>query len=343
MGVDGTRVRHTPDWLWALLGVDAAVEGSVFDANGCRVAVRNGIPRASGAVSDTQQATRASFEHIWGADETFHGDAGLSVLRQWYLERYGDVANAPWWSEYGDLPLVVDAGCGAGISALELFGDRLRRVRYLGIDLTGAVDRAAARFDARGIPAGFLQANLMELPLPESSADVIYSQGVLHHTDSTERALKYLATRLKTGGRILFYVYRKKGPIREFTDDYVRSRLKGLTPERASAALTGLTAFGRMLGELNFEIDVPEAIDVLEIPAGRINLQRFFYWHVAKAFYHPDMTFDEMHHINVDWYAPVNAHRQTPEQVRTWCREAGLEIEHENLQEAGITVIARRA
>ncbi len=42
-----------------------------------------------------------------------------------------------------------------------------------------------------------------------------------------------------------------------------------------------------VLGELNLEIDVPEAIDVLEIPAGPIDLQRLFYWHVCKMFYRP--------------------------------------------------------
>jgi hypothetical protein len=49
-----------------------------------------------------------------------------------------------------------------------------------------------------------------------------------------------------------------------------------------------------------------------------------------------------MNHINFDWYAPTNAHRQTPEQVRLWCAQAGLDIEREIVEEAGITVIARK-
>jgi hypothetical protein len=103
-----------------------------------------------------------------------------------------------------------------------------------------------------------------------------------------------------------------------------------------------LTKLGISLGELNAEIEIPEPIDLLNIPAGRINVQRLFYWHVAKIFYHPDLTFDEMNHINFDWYAPTNAHRQSPEEVRSWCGDAGLEVEHEVVQEAGITVIARK-
>ena len=61
-----------------------------------------------------------------------------------------------------------------------------------------------------------------------------------------------------------------------------------------------------------------------------------------KAFYDPDLDLEELNHINYDWYAPANAHRQSPEEVRSWCGEAGLEIERENVQPAGITVIARK-
>ena len=35
-------------------------------------------------------------------------------------------------------------------------------------------------------------------------------------------------------------------------------------------------------------------------------------------------------------------YRHTPEEVTNYCDRAGLEIEHTNLQEAGITVVARK-
>jgi hypothetical protein len=37
---------------------------------------------------------------------------------------------------------------------------------------------------------------------------------------------------LKRGGRFLFYVYRRKGPVRAFTEDYVRAKLADLPPTR---------------------------------------------------------------------------------------------------------------
>ena len=59
-------------------------------------------------------------------------------------------------------------------------------------------------------------------------------------------------------------------------------------------------------------------------------------------FYSPVLTFDEMNHINFDWYAPANAYRQSPEDVREWCQEVNLVIEREVVEEAGITIIARK-
>ena len=140
----------------------------------------------------------------------------------------------------------------------------------------------------------------------------------------------------------MFYVYRKKGPIREFTDDYIREKLQPLNQEEAWKALEPISKLGKVLGDLNIQIDIPERVDLLGIDAGEIDIQRLFYWHVFKCFYRPDFTLDEMNHINFDWYAPKNAFRQTPEDVRNWCKQASLKIEHEHIEEAGITIVARK-
>jgi hypothetical protein len=140
----------------------------------------------------------------------------------------------------------------------------------------------------------------------------------------------------------MFYVYRKKGPIREFTDDYIRAHLQPLSQAERWKALEPLTRLGIALGELDAYVDIDQPVDILGIPRGRISIQRLFYWHVAKAFYRPELNLDEMNHINFDWFSPINAHRQTPEEVRHWCTQAGLRIEREIVEPAGITVIARR-
>ena len=338
----GMTDARPSSWLAELLGVELPQEGSEFMLRGRPFRMAAGIPRDSAVPSATQAQTSEVFEFLW-QKETFQGPSALSVLRTWYAERYGNVADAAWWDSYGPSPLLLDAGCGAGISSLELFGARLGQVRYLGVDISKAVDRAQARFREQELLGAFLQTDVKSLPLSPESVDVIFSQGALHHTDSTEEAFASLARLLKPGGRFLFYVYREKGPVREFTDDEVRGRLGTMSLDDAWEALIPLTRFGKYLGDLDIEIDVPLSIEFLDIPSGPISLQRFFYWHIAKAFYHPDLTLEEMNHINFDWYVPANAHRHTCEDVRAWCADAALEIEHENLQPAGITVIARRA
>ena len=333
----------TPSWLWDLLGLERPDAGSELVLGGRSYVFDGAVLREREALSAEQAQTSDMFGFKWHQRDTFESPAMQARTRRWLLELYGAVDADEFWSAHPERPVLLDAGCGAATSALSLFGPVLKRVRFVGADVSAAVDVAAQTFAERGLEGGFMQADLMRLPLAPESVDVVFSQGVLHHTDSTRDALLALARLLRPGGRFLFYVYRRKGPVREFTDDYIRDRIADLSPEEAWEAIVPLTKLGRALGELGVVVDVPEAVDILGIPAGPIDVQRLFYWHVAKAYFDPELTLDEMAHINFDWYAPRNAHRQSPEEVRTWCEEAGLKIERECVQEAGITVVARRA
>jgi arsenite methyltransferase len=332
-----------PSWLAPLLGVpELPKDGETIKIGGKRYVADGPVLRAEAIVSAQQTQTAEAFEFKWHKLGTFDGEIAVRRSRHWLIERYGDVAQAAWWSDYGQRPVFLDAGCGAALSSLALFGSRLRSVRFIGTDISRAVDVGFQRCSEQGVAGAFLQDDLTALPFAPASIDVIFSEGVLHHTDSTRDALQSLVTLLAPGGRFLFYVYRRKGPVREFTDDYIREQLQAMQPEEAWNAVEPLTRLGIALAELGVEVELPADVDLLGIPAGRYDVQRLFYWHVAKAFHHPELSFDELNHINYDWYAPANAHRQTPEEVREWCREAGLEIERERVEEAGITVIARR-
>jgi SAM-dependent methyltransferase len=338
--MDGSAAA--PEWLFQLLGLAPLEEGAAAEAGGVSLELANGILRSSSLLSAAQAQTADTFGFKWSRRDSFESEAMREPIRRWLVERYGALESALWWSDHGAAPTVLDAGCGAGLAAIELFGGLLHEIHYVGMDVSKAVDVAAQRFAERSLPGGFLQADLAEPPFADGSIDVVFSEGVLHHTDSTEHALKRLARLLRPGGRFLFYVYRLKGPIREFTDDYVRELLQEMEPEEAWAKLMPLTRLGKALGDLRVEVDVPEDVELLGIPAGRIDVQRLFYWYVCKAYHRDDLDLEELNHINFDWYAPRNAHRQSAEQVRAWCAEAGLEIERENLQEAGITIVARK-
>ena len=330
-------------WLSALLGAQLPAEGGTLTISQQTFDMRGGILRSVDAVSMAQEQTREVFGYKWQKRDAFDSPMSRSNLHQWLRQRYGDVAAAEWWSSYGEQPLLLDAGCGAALSVLELFGDRLSQLRYLGVDISNSVDVAKVRFSESGLPGAFMQADMTKLPLPHGSVDVVFSEGALHHTDSTENALSALSRLLRVGGRLLFYVYRKKGPIREFSDDYIRGRLQEMSQEDAWNAMLPLSQLGKILGDLDIELTIPDDIDILQIPAGKINLQRLFYWHFCKMYFRPEFDTNEMNLINFDWFAPANAHRHTAEEVHSWCERLELQIERQVVEEAGITVIARKA
>lgn len=294
--------------------------------------------------SETQEQTSQAFGFQWAMRDVFDSEAMETMTRNWLFERYcdGDPARLAAWLE-GSRKIILDAGCGAGLSGLVFFADLLKQHDYLGVDIAqDAVETAQQRFQERGYPATFLNASLTDLPVPDEAVDMIFSEGVLHHTDDTKASLHYLTKKLKRGGHFLFYVYAKKAVVREFTDDHIRTTLESMSDEEAWEALKPLSKLGKALGELNVEIDVPEDIPYLGIKKGKLDIQRFFYWNVCKLFHRPEYTLDEMNHVNFDWFRPLNCHRHTPEEVQGWCAEFGLDIVHFNVQEAGITVVAQK-
>jgi SAM-dependent methyltransferase len=331
----------TSTWIDTLLGGPLPPEGGTLLRQGRTLRMSGGLLRDL-AIADAGQAqTRDAFAFKWSRRETYQSEAMRTAIGSWLSERYGDLI-AKLGDNGGRPALVLDAGCGAGNAASLLFAPRWQDMRYVGVDISTAVDIARETITAAAPESAFLQADLMALPFDDGLFDIVISEGVLHHTPSTRDAIRATARLVRPGGLYAIYVYAKKSPVREFTDDHIRTLVSGLDGQTAWDRLMPLTKLGKALGELDIEIDVPDDIDVLGIPHGKINLQRLFYWHVCKAFYRPDLTLDEMNHINFDWFTPVYSHRQTPEEVRTWCEEAGLVIETLRKEEAGITVVARR-
>lgn len=309
---------------------------------------RLGVKRQQGSdpsISLNQKQTSDIFGYKWKRVDSYESPGIQEWARNWLLERYcnHNPAALERWLPESERKIILDAGCGSGFSTLLLFGELLKKHDYLGVDISDSIDVAKERFSGKGIHADFLKSDLMNLPIPDASVDLIFAEGVLHHTDSTEEAIRYLATKLKPAGYFLFYVYARKAAIREYTDDLIRNAIKELSNDDAWEALKPLTKLGKALGELRVNIDVPEDIAFLGIKKGTYDLQRFFYYGICKMFYRPDFSLEEMNHINFDWFRPMNCHRHTPKEVERYCSKASLNIEHMNIQESGITVVARKA
>jgi len=310
--------------------------------DGRQFAIVNGIPRFVMTQDTDQRQTERSFGYQWKRREAYDTPPVHEFGREWLIRRYGFGSVMELGAFFAGRTRILDAGCGGGYTAalwLEPDWQAGGTAEWIGADISEAIDVAADRL--KTIPGThFVQADILQLPFPKQAFDVIYSEGVLHHTPSTERALKALVPLLQSGGELMFYVYRKKGPLREFADDHIREVISALPPEKAWDALIPLTKLGQSLAELHTEVEVKEDIPYLGIQAGKYDVQRLIYWNFAKMFWNEKLPFDANQHMNFDWYSPRYSFRQTEEEVRRWCTESGLNIFYFNTEEAGFTVRA---
>jgi len=103
---------------------------------------------------------------------------------------------------------VLEIGLGQGADA-----ERIARhgARYSGVDLTDeAVRRTQMRFDLKGLPYERIEkASALSLPFNDSSFDIVYSHGVLHHIPEIATAQGEIARVLKPDGILIAMLYAK--------------------------------------------------------------------------------------------------------------------------------------
>ncbi len=98
---------------------------------------------------------------------------------------------------------VLEIGCGQGAGAKiihDLFGPQ----SYFGIDLDPRMIRRAKR-KAGALPnATFMEGDASSLQFPDSSFDVIFDFGIVHHVPNWKDALAEVRRTLKVHGEFLF-------------------------------------------------------------------------------------------------------------------------------------------
>jgi arsenite methyltransferase len=313
--------------------------GRLVSKGGNRYPIRDSIPRFVATDDKRQRQTAESFSHKWSREETYSSPSVREAATQWFVEKYGFRDLGEMRRFFRERGSILDAGCGSGFSSSLWMLPCLDVRMWVGVDISDAIDIARKKLGS--CPAThFVQGDIVTLPFREACFDVVISEGVLHHTPDTRVALRSVVSVLRSGGEILFYVYRRKAPIREFTDDWVREEVSDLPPEEAWERLKPLTKLGKALSDLHAVVTVPEDIPLLGIKAGKHDVQRLIYWHFAKLYWREEFSFDENHHVNFDWYHPKYAHRHTEEEIREWCEEFGLAIKHLDAAMSGFTVRA---
>src|SRR2546428_2146841 len=177
--------------------------------------IRDAIPRFVQTQDEGQLQTESSFGYKWTKRDSF-GSAGMQdELHTWFIRRYGFASAQEMRAFFAKRRRTLDAGCGAGFSTSAWMSDdwTVGDSEWIGADISAAIDVARERLGGfQG--THFVQADVLRLPFRRESFDAIIAEGVLHHTPSTERAMKALVPLLAPGGELMFYVYRRKAPIR---------------------------------------------------------------------------------------------------------------------------------
>jgi SAM-dependent methyltransferase len=164
----------------------------------------------------------------------------------------------------------------------------------------------------------------MEAPFADEFFDLVIADGVLHHTPDTRAAVQALYRKVAPGGQFFFYVYRKMGPTRRFSDQYIREYFTKLEIEECYEACEGLTELGRELSRLNAKITLEKPIPILDIPAGVHDVQRLLYYNFVKCFWNDAFDYETNNMVNFDWYHPHYAWQHDQEEVAVWLNELAV-------------------
>jgi len=126
------------------------------------------------------------------------------------VERHRYTEYAPWMPEVMGFDKfagkrLLEVGCGMGTDLLQFArGGAV----CTGVDLTPrSIAISRHRFELYGAPGTFLITDGERLPFPDNSFDVVYSNGVLHHTPDTPGAVREIYRVLRPGGlaRVMLY------------------------------------------------------------------------------------------------------------------------------------------
>jgi ubiquinone/menaquinone biosynthesis C-methylase UbiE len=201
-GIDASRVLVAPD--------DTAAIGSQLQ--NFAAAQRMGEERAVSI--ETGDAYKDQVQNQWNQNPvgSQHARESQPHTLDWFLEverhRYG--VYAPW------MPDVMEFAKHAGRDVLEIGGGMgtdlaqfaRNGARVTDIDLAaGHLRLAEENFRLRGLSGRFTHHDAESLPFDDRSFDIVYSNGVLHHTPNTAAVVGEIHRVLRPGGRAIVMLY----------------------------------------------------------------------------------------------------------------------------------------
>ena len=200
-GIDAARVLVVPDD--AGLGDRLA---AFVDAQAQRAQRTSSI--------ETGDSYKDQVQNQWNQNPvgSQHARESQPHTLEWFLEverhRYG--VYAPW------MPATMEFAGHAGQEILEIgggMGTDLAQFATHGASVTdvdlaaGHLQLAEENFRLRGLRGRFIHHDAEALPFDDDSFDLVYSNGVLHHTPNTVAVVREIHRVLRPGGRAIVMVY----------------------------------------------------------------------------------------------------------------------------------------
>jgi ubiquinone/menaquinone biosynthesis C-methylase UbiE len=103
---------------------------------------------------------------------------------------------------------VLEVGVGAGTDHLQFA--RAGAICH-GVDLTqAAINLTSRRLEVEGLASDLRRVDAEELPFDDDAFDVVYSWGVIHHSDKPKRIVEEIHRVLRPGGEVIAMMYKRR-------------------------------------------------------------------------------------------------------------------------------------
>lgn len=133
-----------------------------------------------------------------------YSEATVAMLPSGTVESFAGTGNPFLFGDLAPGETVVDIGCGAGMDTLIAASQVGPSGRVFAIDMTAemrekaAAGAAALGFSHVSVLAGYAE----DLPIPDATADVVISNGVINLCPDKQAVFREMYRVLKPGGRI---------------------------------------------------------------------------------------------------------------------------------------------
>ena len=127
-------------------------------------------------------------------------------------ERYNDFFKYKYLTDIAEFDKhkgkkILEVGVGLGTDSLQYAKNG---TICSGIDLTErAIELTTKRFKQNNLKGNFVSASFTDIPFNDNTFDIVYSFGVLHHSEETQEGIDEIHRVLKPGGKIIIMLYFK--------------------------------------------------------------------------------------------------------------------------------------